>query len=362
MSAETAGAGDFAAPPALEKGASASAAARDSRAPRELLPLPLFAESSAWREGGRGGRRGRQRVNRRHTAIEEANDAISAVNWCYGSSSPSLAPPTAAQQEAMAHILRQVKSDGAPPSDLTPQAALEELLGGAAGYGGDSSLVAPYDKDLLSLPQLGAAPTPLESALDGDPLHSLVRFEDVMLKDDEEWGMECERGGHVSPYFDATLARSRAEYKDFVRRLSEAGLVRFGCRSQVVVTPFFVYKKDRRRRVIFDCRPANRRFRPPPDVRLGTASEWAGLRIPESSDLFVGSGDIKDYFYACGIGPKLSEYFSLPPLTAQEIRHLGPEARSTPVCRTATGYFLSWRSCRWGGRGPSTWRSTPTET
>lgn len=212
---------------------------------------------------------------------------------------------------------------GAPPADLTPQAALEELLGSAAGYGGETSLVAPYDKDLLSLPHLGAAPTPLETVLDGDPLQSIMRFEEVMLKDEDEWGMECERGGHVRPYFDARLARSRTEYKNFVRRLADAGLIRFGTRSQVVVTPFFVYKKDGRRRVIFDCRPANRRFRSPPEVRLGTAGEWAGLRIPESANLYVSSGDIKDYFYACGIGPKLSEYFSLPPLTAQEVRHLG---------------------------------------
>ena len=38
-----------------------------------------------------------------------------------------------------------------------------------------------------------------------------------------------------------------------------------------------------------------------------------GLRVPESENLFVSQGDIKDYFYACGIDEGLSEYFCLPP-------------------------------------------------
>ena len=77
----------------------------------------------------------------------------------------------------------------------------------------------------------------------------------------------------------------------------------------MTVTPFFVYKKTGNLRLILDCRPANRVFREAPYVRLGTAGEWANLRLPEDENLFVASGDIKDYFYACGIPECLGEYF-----------------------------------------------------
>lgn len=69
-----------------------------------------------------------------------------------------------------------------------------------------------------------------------------MRFEEEMLKSAEEWGLECERGQHVRAYCDPVLARSRTEYKGFVLRLHEAGLVRLGSKSQVIVTPFCVYR------------------------------------------------------------------------------------------------------------------------
>ena len=90
-----------------------------------------------------------------------------------------------------------------------------------------------------------------------------------MLKDSEEWGRECERGLRVKPSMDATLAGDRESYVGFLRRLAGAGLLRLGTKCQVVVTPFFVFKKDDRIRLILDCRPANRSFKEPPSVRLG---------------------------------------------------------------------------------------------
>lgn len=134
----------------------------ERRAPLELLPLPLLPEAEPWRHGAIGCRRTKQRVGRRFHEVAEANDAIRAVSWCYGASQASGEPPSSAQREAISHILAQVRGSGPPPPDLDPQAAWMELLGCAAGYdGGGASTVAPYDKDLLSLPKLGAAPTPL---------------------------------------------------------------------------------------------------------------------------------------------------------------------------------------------------------
>lgn len=190
-------------PPAELGHAALACIQRGRQAPRELWPLPLLREPSPWRSGTSGGRRMRQRVGRRCHEIADANDAIRAVNWCYGAAEASSRPPTAAQREALAHIVGQIRESGAPPPDLDPQAARCELLGSAAGYGGSgASIVAPYDKDLLSIPKLGAAPTPLTQVLEGEPLQCLVRFKEEMLKSEDEWGLECERGQHVKPYFD----------------------------------------------------------------------------------------------------------------------------------------------------------------
>ena len=56
---------------------------------------------------------------------------------------------------------------------------------------------------------------------------------------------------------------------------------------------------------------------------LGTAGDWANVILPEGSCLFAAQGDIKDYFYACGISSELSEYFSLPPVSGARLRGLG---------------------------------------
>ena len=68
---------------------------------------------------------------------------------------------TAAQQEAHRHILPVHRYQEPPPSDLSTQAALIELLGGVSDYGSGQSVVAAYDETLISIPSAGLNPTQL---------------------------------------------------------------------------------------------------------------------------------------------------------------------------------------------------------
>ena len=239
---------------------------RDFAAPRDLLPLPHVAPRDRWHGPRHGGRRLSQRVARAARLHDDVNQTIDALNWCFGCSSPSTSEPTAAQAEAIAHLFEVHRSEAPPAPDNTAQAAVEELLGGFANYGMASCAVAPYDEALVSIPSPGSSPTPLESVLPDDARECLMRFGDRMLLDDTSWGeiTQNEEAVHIKPYMDERLKGDAALYASFVAQLLEAGLVRFGRRSQTIVTPFFVNKKNGRLRLVLDCRPANRCFRVPP--------------------------------------------------------------------------------------------------
>ena len=100
------------------------------------------------------------------------------------------------------------------------------------------------------------------------------------MKDEQEWGEECERGRFQRPYWDPALASGGAGYEDFIESLYGAGLLDWCEKAQVVVGAFVAWKKSGKQRLVIDARPASRRFRTPPPVRLGGPEEWAALRGP----------------------------------------------------------------------------------
>ncbi len=71
---------------------------------------------------------------------------------------------------------------------------------------------------------------------------------------EEEWGSVVEHGDVIKPYMDVKLQQSPEEYRHFVKKLYDVGMLRFTCSPQDLVTPFFVSKKDGRLRLILDCR------------------------------------------------------------------------------------------------------------
>ena len=61
--------------------------------------------------------------------------------------------------------------------------------------------------------------------------------------------------------------------------------------------------------------------------------------MPKSSNLYVAQGDIKDYFYACGIDPQLSEYFCLPPIDQEEMTSLALSLPGMTACGASPRIF-----------------------
>ena len=299
---------------------------RDFGAPRDIFPLPLVSEPLRWNGRPHGGRRQLQRVNRRCRVAERVNHTIDALNWCYGSTdlSAPVGPPTLAQQCAVDHLWKAHQEDVPPPNLPSVQAAVSELLGAPPSYGGDACMIAAFDETRVSIPVLGSRPTPLVDVLPLDARECLESFAEKMVLPKEELEAVLAEGVG-KPFMDQRLKREPGLYDAFVKRMSESGLLRFGRSSKIQVAPFFVLKKNGSLRMILDCRPSNKVFRKPPHVRLGTCGEWAHLTLPPEDVLYAASGDIKDYFYACGIPVGLSEFFSLPPVKGSVFKGWGLE-------------------------------------
>ena len=97
--------------------------------------------------------------------------------------------------------------------------AVQELLQCDASYGQEdfSNTVRPYNRSLVSLPETGGKPIPLNQVLDplgcdyvGDPARHMLLSED-------EWGEVLEKGDTVRPYMGEILQRDRNQHGDFIR-------------------------------------------------------------------------------------------------------------------------------------------------
>jgi hypothetical protein len=198
----------------------------------------------------------------------------------------------------------------------TEREAIQELLQSAVSYSGDdgSTTVRSYQRDLVSLPDCGASPIPMDQVIDSvgrdmlkDPLASMLLSED-------EFGQLMEDGDLIRPYMDVVLQNDSNQYQQFVRDLHDKGMIDFTDHPADLVTPFFVRKKNNRLRFILDCRQVNRRFQSPPPLALAAGSSWSNLVMPEKGTLYVAQSDIKDYFYSLALPEQLQPLFCLPPI------------------------------------------------
>ncbi|CAK0873426.1 unnamed protein product [Prorocentrum cordatum] len=231
-------------------------------------------------------RRLQQRFDRRKAVLSRAVDSVKALNWLHGGRQPpSFSSPTLSQATALQHLLDAHRTD--VPEIVNAEAARVELLGAGQDYAGGPELpIASYDKDLLSMPQLGAEPVDLSTVLEGRARECLVNFEEEILHGPDDWGhiTECEE--HVRPYMDPVLKSDADAYFDFVMR--------------------------------------GHRMRESPYVRLGGPADVARLLHSRGDgDPYVALGDVKDHFHCCGLPPGLSPYFSLPPVSGLRLLQAG---------------------------------------
>ena len=122
---------------------------------RDLFPLPVPAVVPLCASIRRLSRGVRQRVGRRRAIGVEVREAVLSCNLLYSGSwgqSGASAKPSAQQAAAIAYV-EECVSAIQPLETLSPQAALRELLGSQATYGGSPCKTAPFAEESLSLPQ-----------------------------------------------------------------------------------------------------------------------------------------------------------------------------------------------------------------
>ncbi|CAK0794405.1 unnamed protein product, partial [Prorocentrum cordatum] len=276
--------------------------------PRDLFPLPeLEVEHLQDHSVSRSVQR---RVLKRSAVDAEVNRTIEALDALDGHLTPSSSPPSLCQREAI-QFIRSVHDAAEPPQgDFGSEGAVRALLGTDSAHGGESTLVQSHDRNLLSIPHVGAEPVPVKEMLP-PKVRCCLEGQNNILLDDQEWGAVRERADPIKLYMDPKLRYSKKTYFQFVRDCHSAGLIRWAPLVRGRVTVFCVAKKTGKQRLVVDCRATNRRFRRCPYLPMGTGSSWGEILLEDDADLWVSLSDIKDYFYACGIDDDLSSYFCL---------------------------------------------------
>ena len=123
----------------------------------------------------------------------EVNSTISALNERAGFNTASFSHPSLNQEAALEHLFEvHLRSKTSVVSAEATKEAVTELLGNAQSYGGEGmTTVRSYERSLLSIPQIGAEPVPLNTVLPPEARHFLVDV-NSMLKGPQEWGAACE--------------------------------------------------------------------------------------------------------------------------------------------------------------------------
>ncbi|CAK0792456.1 unnamed protein product, partial [Prorocentrum cordatum] len=156
-----------------------------------------------------------------------------------------------------------------------------------------------------------------------DAAKMIVDFDTHLLKNDNQWGAEVERGlEHIGSYMDPRLRFSRRSYLNFIGDLFRGGLLAWRRADQVRggISVFFVRKKSGKQRLVVDCRRVDARFRECLRAPMGSGSSWADVAMDTDTDMFLSLSDVKDYFYACGLPPGLESFFCLPDITGEELK------------------------------------------
>ena len=102
-----------------------------------------------------------------------------------------------------------------PPPEMSPAGAFKELCGSATRYDPiGSSLVAPYDKELVSWPPVGSIAADVASNLSSADRVIVDGWEHHILRDAGERAAYCASADRVRPFLEPTLAHRDAIYKD----------------------------------------------------------------------------------------------------------------------------------------------------
>ena len=274
---------------------------------RDLLPLPLLDTFDGRCQVTRPEKHGlsagayRRRL-RKYENLNMANEVIETVNQLAGFPSPKAGAPTSNQQHSMETILKQVSNLPRASQCMSMREAVGELLqvnpfspyDSGEGVG---TTVRPYDRELISLPKVGAHIKDAADLVDETGKRFLEAYDSAMLKED----IELDPSDFPKVYMDERLKQSPELYHRFIKDLWERNMIDFSHERVSTVTPFFVVKKSGKLRLVLDCRATNELFRPPPDIAMPAGYSFSQLQMSDEDTLHIAQTDIKDYFYSIGL-------------------------------------------------------------
>lgn len=246
--------------------------------PRACLPDEIFAGLS---------RGVKQRVQKRAVRDLQVDEVAAALNDIYGlgrgADDPAVtergARPVenAAQAKALGHLSEVLTTSAAASNETPPHEAPRELLGMSLAYNGaeDVTHVRAYDRDLLSLPNVGHH-APMAADLLDPPSAEVVReFQQRMMLSPDAWEQRLQGEPAVKPCMDERLRTYRSLYARFAADLISANVASLTQSPADLVTPFFVETRGKPTiRLVVDCRAPNPRFLVCPPFEMATGSSW----------------------------------------------------------------------------------------
>lgn len=289
---------------------------------RGVFPLPRRPVGQCDSQKAKLSRSCQRRVESRQHVEHWLEDMIISLNSMYlgkefmASESLDL-KPNHAQQLCLDRLRDSILCLGKPPENVTGLGALRELQS-SEGYSGDPATLAPFQRDLVSLPTAGGAAPDLSTILGprAKEIFETLRSKLHNLQDAATRKSECEL---KSPYYDPVLRSCRSEYIDFVKQLESANLIEYREQVREHVGIFTVWKKSGKQRMIVDARLSNLWFSDPEPVSLATGSSFACIELDPGPPVRLGQVDIADAFYNIGLPSEFRDLFGMKPVQAREI-------------------------------------------
>jgi len=207
---------------------------------------------------------------------------------------------------------------GQCPEEESNSLAAFEALRGCGLYQEEEAKVAPFDMSLVSLPEAGNEPVPLEE-LWGPGGHEQVSefiFSKLLPRGDADAKL---LSAPRVPYHDPVLRRGSKQYLRLIRRLHAAGMIEFSRSCAEKVGLFFVRKKSGKLRLVIDARRSNCWFRESDSVDLATGTSLGEIHVEPGDTMYIGHVDICDAFYHFGLPVELRQYFGLDEVRAADV-------------------------------------------
>ncbi|CAK0859946.1 unnamed protein product [Prorocentrum cordatum] len=250
-----------------------------------------------------------------------ANDAVAGLD--------SRVSSTGKPRRISASQLPQLRTRSRRPHSsaisYSRRGAAKEFLASSLSYAGGEapSPVVKCVRSRVDIPDVDAAAPAVDSALDPIGRGCALGYESRMMKAPDEQSRALDSEPPVTPHMDEVLKSDPCAYHLLIADPVKANMLGFTYRPKDLATPFFVAKKSRAQRLVWDARVPNRRFRVPPPVSMGASAARGRVQLPGDRDgavacaakLYCAQADVKNYVYTLGLPTEIGLFFSLPPVS-----------------------------------------------